>query len=139
MLVRLTLSGFLRFESGGFSLAHNTTMHGTITPSLSLPCSVGSYLWPCRREINNAKGNAHSDNSRQDPGMGINQTSPQILYDLFGTVNHKGTLNQGHYVSNVKIGERWYHCNDAHVSETEESTVLSSDGAYILFYIRSTP
>ena len=42
-------------------------------------------------------------------------SSPQILYDLIGTVNHCGNLHQGHYVSNVKVSNRWYGCNDAFV------------------------
>lgn len=64
------------------------------------------------------------------------QGNPEVLYDLFGTVNHNGTLNQGHYVSNVKVNERWYHCNDAYVVHTKEEEVLKSEGAYILFYMR---
>jgi ubiquitin C-terminal hydrolase len=60
----------------------------------------------------------------------------EINYDLFGTVNHTGTLNQGHYVSNVKIGDQWFHCNDAHISSSDEDQVLKSEGAYLLFYIR---
>lgn len=63
-------------------------------------------------------------------------SSPQILYDLFGTVNHNGCTNQGHYVSNVKVNGQWYHCNDAFVSGGGEKDVLKSDGAYVLFYIR---
>lgn len=61
---------------------------------------------------------------------------PEVLYDLYGTVNHVGTLNQGHYVSNVKVGDQWYHCNDAHISTSEESEVLKSEGAYMMFYLR---
>jgi ubiquitin carboxyl-terminal hydrolase 22/27/51 len=63
---------------------------------------------------------------------------PQVLYDLYGTVNHAGTLNQGHYVSNIKVGDQWYHCNDAHISKSDEAEVLKSDGAYMLFYIRQS-
>lgn len=67
--------------------------------------------------------------------------TPSILYDLFGTVNHFGNLQSGHYVANVKVDEHWYHCNDAHVSNaglgTGEEEVVKSDGAYLLFYIRS--
>ena len=61
-----------------------------------------------------------------------------ILYDLFGTVNHIGTLQSGHYVANVKVDGQWYHCNDAHVSRfgENESDVLNNEGAYLLFYIR---
>jgi ubiquitin C-terminal hydrolase len=68
----------------------------------------------------------------------VEAPSPQILYDLFGTNNHTGTLNQGHYIANVKVDNRWYQCNDSFISclgETiEESDVTNS--AYMLFYIR---
>lgn len=59
-----------------------------------------------------------------------------MLYDLFASANHTGTLHQGHYVANVKVGSEWFHCNDAHVSRYDENDVLYSDGAYVLFYIR---
>jgi ubiquitin carboxyl-terminal hydrolase 22/27/51 len=65
-----------------------------------------------------------------------NGTSPLVLYDLFGTANHTGTLHQGHYVANVKVGSDWYHCNDQMVSRYDENDVLCSEGAYVLFYIR---
>ena len=65
---------------------------------------------------------------------------PKIMYDLFATVNHKGSMQSGHYVANVKVDDLWYHCNDAHVSragpDDGEAAVLKSDGAYILFYMR---
>lgn len=64
----------------------------------------------------------------------------KIPYDLFGTVNHLGNMQSGHYVANVKVKDQWYHCNDAHVSRAGdgkgEEAVLNSEGAYILFYIR---
>mmetsp|Transcript_8786 Transcript_8786/g.16321 ORF Transcript_8786/g.16321 Transcript_8786/m.16321 type:complete len:213 (+) Transcript_8786:1461-2099(+) len=72
--------------------------------------------------------------------MECSAESPKVLYNLFGTVNHKGTLHQGHYVANVKCGNRWYSCNDAFVTTVDtgngEKEVLSSEGAYILFYIK---
>lgn len=65
-------------------------------------------------------------------------SSPKVLYDLFATVNHKGTLNQGHYVANVKCDNHWFSCNDAFVTNAGvgngEKEVLSSEGAYMLFY-----
>jgi ubiquitin carboxyl-terminal hydrolase 22/27/51 len=65
---------------------------------------------------------------------------PRILYDLFGTANHLGNMQSGHYVSNVKVKDQWYHCNDQHVSRAGdgngEEAVLNSEGAYILFYVR---
>ncbi len=61
---------------------------------------------------------------------------PKILYDLFGTVNHIGNMQSGHYVANVKVDDIWYHCNDQHISYIQEESVLKADGAYVLFYIR---
>ncbi|CAB9497825.1 terminal hydrolase 22 [Seminavis robusta] len=63
-------------------------------------------------------------------------SEPSVLYDLFGTVNHRGNLQSGHYFSNVQVQGRWFCCNDQHVSGTDEAAVLASDGAYILFYTR---
>jgi len=61
---------------------------------------------------------------------------PKILYDLFGTVDHVGSMQSGHYVTNVKVDDVWYHCNDQHISYATEESVLKADGAYVLFYIR---
>jgi len=70
--------------------------------------------------------------------VGDKAESPKVLYDLFATVNHKGTINQGHYVAHVKSGSCWYLCNDAFVATSGvgdgEKAVLSSEGAYMLFY-----
>lgn len=84
---------------------------------------------------------------RCEQGLDVDQKSmenygagcPRVMYDLFATVNHKGTLHQGHYTANVKCGDCWYTCNDAFVSRAGvvgdgEKEVLSSDGAYMLFY-----
>ena len=78
----------------------------------------------------------------EDAGMGDSMEDyptappPDVPYDLFATVNHFGNLHNGHYVSNVKIDDQWYHCNDAHVSFTTEAQVLQGN-AYLLFYVRS--
>lgn len=64
------------------------------------------------------------------------ETQPELLYDLCATIEHSGTLYQGHYVSNVKVGNKWYYCNDAFVSETTEEEVLKSNEVYMMFYIR---
>eukprot|EP00814_Leptocylindrus_danicus_P006297 CAMPEP_0116010138 /NCGR_PEP_ID=MMETSP0321-20121206/3831_1 /TAXON_ID=163516 /ORGANISM="Leptocylindrus danicus var. danicus, Strain B650" /LENGTH=856 /DNA_ID=CAMNT_0003479197 /DNA_START=168 /DNA_END=2738 /DNA_ORIENTATION=+ len=67
---------------------------------------------------------------------------PKLLYDLFGTINHRGSMNQGHYTANVKVhgSNHWYHCNDEgvyHAGEGDgEKEVLASDEPYMLFYIR---
>ena len=65
-------------------------------------------------------------------------STPDVLYDLFGTVNHVGNLHQGHYTANVKVKNGWYGCNDAFISEfsMEEKEASGIDNAYILFYMR---
>lgn len=63
-------------------------------------------------------------------------TMATFLYDLVGTVNHYGTLASGHYTSFVKVDKKWFHCNDAHVSDASEAEALNGNGAYLLFYVR---
>jgi len=100
-------------------------------PALGL--DLGSYL-PHWSEIIQGHG---EDETRNSNG---GADSPKVLYDLFGIVNHKGSLNQGHYMCRVKFGEHWYNCNDSFVSKAGEGTgendVRQSDDAYMLFYIQ---
>jgi ubiquitin carboxyl-terminal hydrolase 22/27/51 len=65
-----------------------------------------------------------------------NFVKPDISYDLFATVNHFGNLQSGHYVTNLKVKQQWYHCNDSFVGFASEEEILRSEGAYLLFYIR---
>lgn len=73
-------------------------------------------------------------------GSSINEEAPgaepNIIYDLFGTVNHKGNMQSGHYVANVNVKSQWYSCNDQMVRNATEKDVLKADGAYVLFYMR---
>ena len=66
---------------------------------------------------------------------------PDITYSLFGTVNHYGSMQSGHYTANIQMNDMWYHCNDQHVSRAGVGNgvaeVLAADGAYLLFYSRS--
>ena len=57
-------------------------------------------------------------------------------YDLFGIVNHFGSLNGGHYTANCKNPDgQWYNFNDGSVSAIGNKNVVSSS-AYLLFYRR---
>ena len=76
------------------------------------------------------------ESSEFGEGGSIPSAESKILYDLFGTVNHIGNMQSGHYVANVKVDETWYHCNDQHISYAKEESVLKAEGAYVLFYIR---
>ena len=75
-------------------------------------------------------------NEGKDAGL-----SPCALYGLFGTVNLKGSLHQGHYSANVKVQSSgdWFYCNDESIYKTTQKLVLQSDASsgepYILFYI----
>jgi len=55
-------------------------------------------------------------------------------YDLYGVVNHYGSLSSGHYTAIIKKNKDWVLCNDSSVSIIEEKRVMHSN-AYILFYI----
>ena len=51
---------------------------------------------------------------------------------LSSFIQHNGDVNSGHYTAVVKIGSRWYKCNDSSVHVTELKYELKS--SYILFY-----
>ncbi|KAL2943463.1 Ubiquitin carboxyl-terminal hydrolase 15 [Bienertia sinuspersici] len=71
---------------------------------------------------------------------GINDSPP--LYMLYGVVVHVDTLNasfSGHYVSYVKdLQGNWFRIDDTVVQPVSMTQVMS-EGAYILFYMRSFP
>ena len=75
-------------------------------------------------------------NKEKDDG---NKYIPEIKYDLFGVVNHYGSLEYGHYTSFCKNqhNNNWYEYNDRIVNEIpiekEEETIVNPN-AYILFY-----
>ncbi|KAF7218788.1 transcript variant X2 [Nothobranchius furzeri] len=86
----------------------------------------------------------------------ISEGDSQILYSLYGIVEHSGTMRSGHYTAYIKVRpERlkttsngiategdpeppkgsWFHVSDTSVQPVSESKVLSSQ-AYLLFYER---
>lgn len=55
-------------------------------------------------------------------------------YELYGAVQHSGSLNGGHYVCYVmKESGSWYYISDSYFNKVAVSTALNSD-AYLLFY-----
>ena len=58
-------------------------------------------------------------------------------YNLFGVINHYGSLSYGHYTSVVKnpFSKKWFKYDDDKVMEVQESQI-AKEHAYILFYIR---
>ena len=73
-------------------------------------------------------------------------------YELYGIINHSGSLNRGHYYSFIKnntkdynkantgsnlindFQDKWFLCNDSITKQIDINEVLSSRDAYILFY-----
>ena len=67
----------------------------------------------------------------------IPEDKHKLIYDLYGVVNHSGSVGFGHYTAsckNFKTGQ-WFEFNDSIVSVIEESDIVS-DYAYVLFYER---
>ena len=54
-------------------------------------------------------------------------------YRLFGTINHIGNINYGHYYAYVRIGEIWYEFNDSIVRKINTMDYKSSS-VCVLFY-----
>ena len=56
-------------------------------------------------------------------------------YDLYGVVNHYGSINSGHYTAFIKNrNKEWMVCDDSRVYKIDEKKVMHAY-AYILFYI----
>jgi ubiquitin C-terminal hydrolase len=56
-------------------------------------------------------------------------------YEIYGVVNHFGSLNGGHYTANCKTDQGWYNFNDSSVHKINESEVFNNS-SYLLFYKR---
>jgi len=58
-------------------------------------------------------------------------------YSLVATINHSGTLLNGHYTAFVKDhhSNAWYHCNDKSVTSCPKEKVVNNS-SYLLFYRR---
>jgi len=59
------------------------------------------------------------------------------IYDLYAISNHSGNLGAGHYTAFAKNREdnKWYLFNDSSCKQVEEASI-SSESAYVLFYMR---
>jgi len=110
-----------------------------ITEPVSFPITLnmGSYL-PGWCEVIQGDTDTLSDIARMEPreDASVMSVAPVVIYDLHATIEHTGSLNQGHYVSNAKINGKWYNCNDSFVSHAYETNVLKSENAYMLYYSR---
>ncbi|XP_041007514.1 ubiquitin C-terminal hydrolase 22-like [Juglans microcarpa x Juglans regia] len=56
-------------------------------------------------------------------------------FELFAVVTHTGKLDAGHYVTYLRLSNQWYKCDDAWVTEVNESIVRAAQG-YMMFYVQ---
>lgn len=84
---------------------------------------------------------------------GVPEGQAQVLYSLYGIVEHSGTMRSGHYTAYVKarpacptssnglpapaepVRGSWFHASDSSVQPVTESKAQGSQ-AYLLFYER---
>ena len=71
---------------------------------------------------------SHSDGQEDDQ-------QEKLIYDLFGVVNHYGSLNFGHYTAFAKNSEtgQWHKYDDENVQSCDAYDVVT-EAAYVLFY-----
>ena len=58
-----------------------------------------------------------------------------VNYTLLGLIEHHGVfIDSGHYVSYIRQSNKWYHCDDKHITETNLLTL--SNNVYLMFYAK---
>ena len=62
------------------------------------------------------------------------QRADYTKYDLFAISNHIGSINTGHYYSNIKIGQNWYCFEDSKVYKIGPQIEMNTQEVYTLFY-----
>ncbi|KAG8926015.1 ubiquitin-specific protease doa4 [Tulasnella sp. 408] len=60
---------------------------------------------------------------------------PPFKYELYGVVNHFGSLTSGHYTAFIASKGGWIYCDDSRLSQANPQDVVGRP-AYILFYRR---
>ena len=65
-----------------------------------------------------------------------NSTSKDCEYELFAVIEHRSdSILHGHYVSNIKLHNKWYLFNDGHVFENDK---FKTENSFVLFYKRKS-
>ena len=82
------------------------------------------------------EGQGHQT-SNLDVNKYILGNNKNYVYDLYGCCNHIGTLDFGHYISNINYNNNWYKFDDSNVEKINPSSLISSN-AYCLFYKKKT-
>ncbi|KAK8523566.1 hypothetical protein V6N13_113512 [Hibiscus sabdariffa] len=56
-------------------------------------------------------------------------------FELFAVVTHSGRLDAGHYVTYLRLSNQWFKCDDAWITQVNESIVRAAQG-YMMFYVQ---
>ncbi|KAI9296000.1 cysteine proteinase, partial [Neoconidiobolus thromboides FSU 785] len=62
------------------------------------------------------------------------QTSSLFNYTLFAVVHHIGSLDNGHYISYMRLGGKWFKFDDHNVDIVEHEDVINHK-AYLCYYL----
>ena len=88
------------------------------------------------RAMRDEDGTTYKNSGRVRPPPMINVTSKEqsnYSYTLCGIVTHLGSsIDEGHYIAEVKYGNCWFKCNDSSVTKTTFER-LSDEGYGYLF------
>ncbi len=115
---------------------------------LSLPETLTLHL--CRFMNDPYSGNTFKLNEAVVfPKDGVIDMTPYLMddntepfkYEITGYVMHTGTKDGGHYTSNIKIGDTFYHCDDMYVKspyhrEISREEFYSNHNAYLVMLKR---
>ncbi|KAL9167857.1 hypothetical protein ABFS82_05G125200 [Erythranthe guttata] len=63
------------------------------------------------------------------------ETDIPTEYEVFAVVTHSGMLESGHYVTYLRLRNRWYKCDDAWINEVDEEVVRALQ-CYLIFYVQ---
>jgi ubiquitin C-terminal hydrolase len=71
----------------------------------------------------NGENEEMSIEKEEEVPLVIEDKKSKLIYDLYGVVNHSGSLSFGHYYAYCKNKHtgKWYEHNDSSVSEMDES------------------
>ncbi|CAL9210800.1 unnamed protein product [Musa hybrid cultivar] len=56
-------------------------------------------------------------------------------FEVFAVITHTGRLESGHYLTYLRLGERWYKCDDAWITQVSDGAVRASQG-YMMYYVQ---
>ncbi|KAI3474324.1 hypothetical protein Pfo_029125 [Paulownia fortunei] len=56
-------------------------------------------------------------------------------FELFAVITHSGKLDAGHYVTYLRLGNQWYKCDDAWITQVSDDIVRTAQG-YMMFYVQ---